>query len=95
MLAEAGAVESCVPGVENVERGLTQRQGPVGTAIPLTLQIGRLKPEKVGCLQHHNAVNRSVMCTPVCEHKGSNRVRSLHSYASTQNPDLGDAWVAQ
>lgn len=67
---------------------LTQRQGPVETAISLPLQVGRLKPERVGCLQHHNAVNGSVTCTPICEQKMSNRVRSLQSSASTQNPDL-------
>ena len=41
-------------------------------------------------IQHHRAVHRSEICSPICEQKRGNRVGSFHSSASTQSPDPGD-----
>lgn len=65
MAVVEAAVVSCVSGMGKVERGLTQA---IARRDYFPHFIGREAEARKGKLpiQHHDAVRRSVICTPIC-----------------------------
>ena len=71
-----------MPGVEKVERGPSaEARTSRDCYFPVFTDRETEDREVRLPMQHHNAVHRSVICTPICEQKVSNGVESFHSSA--------------